>query len=96
LLHERVVMDEAVFAEIRIWEVPRPARGSEHTLKCSPALIANGVRVLRYDDEAGKGDHRHAADGQKLPYAFRSVEILIEDFWKDIDTWKAGRSGETT
>jgi len=51
---------------------------------------------LRYDNEAGRGDHRHDADGQELPYAFRSVETLIEDFWKDVDTWKAGRSGETT
>jgi len=92
----RFVVDEAVFAEIRIWEVPRPVRGSEHTLKHSLALIANGVCVLRYDNEAGKDDHRHGADGQELPYAFRSVETLIEDFWKDVDTWKAGRSGETT
>lgn len=96
LLHERVVVNETAFAEIKIWEVPRPVRGSVHTSKYSLALIADRVCVLRYDNEAGKGDHRHGADEREHPYSFRSAETLIEDFWKDVDAWKAGRSGETT
>lgn len=96
LLHERVVVDGAAFAEIKIWEVPRPVQGSVHTLKYSLSFIVDGVCILRYDNEAGKGDHRHDAGGKELPYAFRSAGALIEDFWKDVDAWKAGRAGETT
>jgi len=39
---------------------------------------------VRYDNERGKGDHRHAGD-QKTPYSFISVEQLIQDFKTDIE-----------
>ena len=93
LLHERVVMDETAFAEIKIWEVPRLVRGSVHALKYSLALVADGICVLHYDNEAGKGDHRHDTEGRELPYTLRSAEALIEDFWRDVDAWKAGGRG---
>jgi len=39
--------------------------------------------VVRYDNETGKGDHRHYGD-QEEPYAFQSVERLIADFAADV------------
>jgi len=35
--------------------------------------------VVGFDNERGKGDHVHL-DGTEVPYAFTSVEQLIEDF----------------
>ena len=95
-MHERVVVDETVFAEIGIWQVPDPVRGSRHRLKYGLALVASGVCVLRCDNEAGKGDHRHLADGREVPYAFTGTDALVGDFWKDVDEWMAGRTGATT
>nr|WP_235610835.1 DUF6516 family protein [Bordetella sp. H567] len=46
-----------------------------------------GVCVLRYDNEAGKGDHRHIGD-QEVPYAVTTPERLIADFWRDVDQWR--------
>jgi hypothetical protein len=89
LLHERVVLAEDVFAEIRIWRVPRSVPGSIHDLKYSLALIAARRCVLRYDNEAGKGDHRHTTEGRELAYAFRDADALIADFWTEVDRWLA-------
>jgi len=91
---ETMAMEESVFTEIRIWEVPRAVKGSTHALKYSLALVVDGACVLRYDNEAGKGDHRHDVDGKEWPCPFRGVEALIEDFWTEVDTWRAGRTGE--
>ena len=87
LLRERIVLSETVFVEIRVWRVSLPVRGSAHDLKYSLALIAARTCVLRYDNEAGKGDHRHLPDGSEEPYSFRDAAKLVADFWKDVDAW---------
>ena len=89
LLEERIVLDDAVFVEMRVWRVAAPVRGSGHDLKYSLALVAHRTCVLRYDNEAGKGDHRHGPDGREEPYAYRGVDALLADFWKDVDEWMA-------
>jgi hypothetical protein len=38
--------------------------------------------VVRYDNEAGKGDHRHYAEDEE-PYRFESLDKLIADFRHD-------------
>ncbi|MFY9316095.1 MAG: DUF6516 family protein [Burkholderiales bacterium] len=55
LLDERRVLSEAAFAELVVWRVPAPVRGSQHGLRYRLALVVDGVCVLRYDNEAGKG-----------------------------------------
>ena len=52
----------------------------------SPNVVA-GVCVLRYDNEAGKGDHRHLG-GVETDYAFTGAETLLADFWNDVDQWR--------
>ena len=34
---------------------------------------------MRYDNETGKGDHRHY-DDEESDYHFESIEKLVEDF----------------
>ena len=38
---------------------PPRFRGSAHPFKYRLAFIVNGKCILRYDNERGKGDHRH-------------------------------------
>ena len=83
LLNERHVLDEEAFVEIVVWRVPAAVRGSRHRLKYRLALVSNGV--LRDDNEAGKGDHRHIADAQE-PHTFSDPEKLLEDFWSALRT----------
>jgi Family of unknown function (DUF6516) len=87
LANERLVLAEDAFAEIVIWRVPLPVKGSTHRFKYRLALIVAGDCVLRYDNEAGKGDHRHVGKVQ-TNYAFSSHEKLLADFWSDVDAWR--------
>jgi hypothetical protein len=83
---------DGVRAEIVIWTVPSPLKGSQHGFKYRLALIVDDVCVLRYDNEAGKGDHRHVGP-REFPYDFRDAEQLKVDFWMEVDSWltKSGR-----
>jgi len=67
----------------RIWSVPTPVPPSSHGLKYSLVFIVEGVRRVGYDNERGKGDHRHLADREE-PYCFTSVEQLMADFLADV------------
>jgi hypothetical protein len=40
-----------------------------------------------YDNELGKGDHRHLSDREE-PYRFSTPEQLIADFRADVKEWK--------
>jgi hypothetical protein len=85
LIDERHVLDDVAFVEIVVWQVPRSVRGSRHRFKYRLALVRNGVCVLRYDNEAGKGDHRHLGNVEER-YAFTDTDTLLADFWRDVAT----------
>jgi hypothetical protein len=87
LLRERHVLSETAFAEFVVWKLPRSLRGSAHQFKYRLAFIADGVCVLRFDNESGKGDHLHRGEREE-PYDFVSPEKLVEDFWTEVDTWR--------
>ena len=89
-MSEPHLLAENAFAELRIWRVPAVVRGSRHEFKYSLAYVVADVCVLRYDNEAGKGDHRHLGD-LEVPYVFDSPKQLIADFWKDVDQWEKKR-----
>ncbi|MGH8457016.1 MAG: toxin-antitoxin system TumE family protein [Stenotrophobium sp.] len=86
LVQNRIQYTEAAFADLVLWQVPKPVKGSAHTYKYRLAYVVNSVCVLRYDNEAGKGDHKHIGAAQR-PYAFKSVEQLVADFQRDIVRW---------
>ena len=44
----------------------------------------NGVRVVGFDNERGKGDHCHL-HGVERAYRFTTVEALVEDFIAAVD-----------
>lgn len=87
LLHERHQLTANSFAELRVWRVPKPVRGSGHDFKYALALIVDGMCVLRYDNEAGKGDHKHFGQAE-FDYAFTTPAQLLADFWNDVDQWR--------
>jgi len=87
LVDDRIKQSENAFAELRVLLVPIAVRGSVHTFKYSLSLVVEGVCVLRFDNEAGKGDHYHL-DGVELPYSFSTMPVLLGDFWKMVDEWR--------
>lgn len=86
LLRTRVALSEDAFAELVLWRVPKPVPGSAHTFKYRLAYVVDGTCVVRYDNETGKGDHRHIG-ARERPYAFNTPEKLLADFRADIERW---------
>jgi hypothetical protein len=88
LLKQRVILDDNRFAELVLWQLPTAVPGSTHAFKYRLAFVVNGDCVLRYDNEAGKGDHKHTGNAETL-YQFESPRRLLADFWHDVDLWSA-------
>ena len=86
LVRTRITYAEAAFAELVLWQVPKPVAGSTHGYKYRLAYVVHGVCVIRYDNEVGKGDHRHV-DGKERSYHFTTPDRLIADFQRDIARW---------
>lgn len=80
--YRRLVLGKAAIEE-RIWAVPQAVPGSAHGYKYSLSLIVDGECILRYDNERGKGDHRHCRD-QESTYTFVSLERLMDDFQAEV------------
>lgn len=82
LLKERMIFAPDTFAELVLWRLPQPLPGSAHSYKYRLAFIVAEVCVLRYDNEAGKGDHRHT-QARESAYAFVSPDKLVQDFLRE-------------
>lgn len=65
--------------ELVVWKVPTPVPPTEHGFKYRAVYSLNGVRIVGFDNERGKGDHCHL-DGKEVPYTFVSIDQLVEDF----------------
>jgi len=87
LLRERQAIGEDRFAEIVIWQLPGAVRGSAHDYKYRLAFVVNGACVVRFDNEAGKGDHKHIGEAE-LPYVFVNPQKLMSDFWDEVGRWR--------
>ena len=86
LLRTRIVYSEVAFAELVLWQLPKPVPGSTHGFKYRLVYVVRGECVLRYDNEVGKGDHRHIGDKERA-YEFTTLERLVADFQRDIARW---------
>jgi Family of unknown function (DUF6516) len=83
LLRERLILEEDAFVELVLWRLDRPLQGCEHRFKYRLAYVIRGNCMVRYDNEAGKGDHRHVGKRER-PYDFKSLDKLQADFWADV------------
>jgi hypothetical protein len=90
LFHERIDYDDGSIVEMKPWRVPLPVPPTTHGLKYSLFYGRPGVREVGYDNERGKGDHRHFKGGETL-YVFTTVEQLLSDFWSDVRALRGGK-----
>lgn len=83
LYRDNRIVAEGCFADMVVWQVPSPVPASGHLYKYRLAYVVGGVCALRYDNEAGKGDHKHVG-ADEFPYAFTTPRQLLIDFWADV------------
>lgn len=84
LIRERVVYPDGAFVEMVVWHVPEPVPPAVHRFKYRLVYIVEGVRILGYDNERGKGDHRHIQDREE-PIAFGSIDALLRRFMSNVE-----------
>lgn len=73
------ITPEGGVIELVVWRVPEPVPPTVHGFKYRAVYAVDGVRWIGFDNERGKGDHCHIG-GRERPYAFTSIEQLVEDF----------------
>jgi hypothetical protein len=84
LFEDRMVYPDGTLLEMRIWRLPERDAERPHGLKYSLFYGRDGERIIGYDNERGKGDHRHYRDLEE-PYAFSTADRLVADFLDDVE-----------
>lgn len=80
LLDFRAAQGELLI-QMALWQLPRATKDRPHGLKYRLYLGRGGQTLIRYDNETGKGDHRHVGpDELEAPYEFSSLDKLLSDF----------------
>jgi hypothetical protein len=83
--NQKIRLADGSIVSVVIWQLPEPSEERPHGLKYRLNFCtADGVTLIRYDNEAGKGDHKHVGSVEE-PYSFQDLDSLLDDFWRDVD-----------
>ena len=83
IFYDKQVLPDGAIVEMIIWQLQKPEAKRVHGLKYRLFYGKDGLRLVGYDNERGKGDHRHYGENEES-YEFESVEKLIADFIADV------------
>ena len=93
ILHRKRIFDDGSLSEIKLWLLTTPVLASRHNFKYSLYYGKAGERLVGYDNERGKGDHRHYGTVEEA-YDFQNPEQLVIDFLYDVDRVRNAKEGE--
>ena len=82
IIDSKVIMGRWI-VQRKVWVLPEATNERPHGLKYRLFCGDGSHCLVRYDNETGKGDHRHYGEHEE-PYAFTTLEALLEDFQADI------------
>ena len=91
LFRDKYIYADGAMREMVIWQVPSANKLTSHGLKYRLYYGYPGISLVRYDNETGKGDHRHYGDKEET-YIFSTIERLIDDFRNDIQKLRVEKS----
>jgi Family of unknown function (DUF6516) len=80
---DRMDWRDGHIVEMTICRLPTSSIERPRSLKYSLFYGRRGERIVGYDNEAGKGDHRHYR-GHEESNIFTDVETLIAEFLNDV------------
>ncbi len=84
IFYDKALLPDGAVVEMTIWQLPHATTERPHGLKYSLFYGRDGQRVVGYDNERGKGDHKHHRD-EETRYKFESVEKMVADFLADVE-----------
>jgi len=82
IFHQKIVRQNGDIVEMRIISVPQSIFHPEG-VRYALVYIRKGHRVVGYDNHEHKGHHKHTL-GKEAVYGFKDIDLLIEDFRKDV------------
>jgi len=84
IYREKFVYSDGAIREMVLWQLPKATADKPYGLKYRLYYgLADGTCIVRYDNETGKGDHKHTGSHEE-PYRFTDVETLVADFLNNI------------
>ncbi len=81
------IRPDGIKLDMVIWQLPQATPERPHGLKYRLWAGRDGKSLVRYDNERGKGDHRHVGK-KETPYEWRGLSALVEDFMMDVEALK--------
>lgn len=87
IFYDKTALPDGSIVEMVIWRLPSASAERQHGLKYRLYYGRDGRRIVGYDNERGKGDHKHMGD-KETRYRFVSVEKLVADFLTDVERMK--------
>jgi hypothetical protein len=84
LRRDRIELPSGAVVEMVVWRVPKSVPGSAHGFKYRLVYVVSGKCVLRYDNESGKGDHKHLR-ARESAVAFSSIDELVAQFIAEVE-----------
>jgi len=84
IFYDKAILVDGSIVEMTIWKLPKPSVERPYGLKYSLFFGRDGKRIVGYDNEHGKGDHRHLKD-METAYRFANVEQLVADFLANVE-----------
>ena len=85
LFHDKATLPDGSIVEMTIWQLVTANRERPHGLKYSLYYGRADKLLVGYDNERGKGDHKHIGE-REMRCRFVSVEQLVADFLADVDS----------
>jgi hypothetical protein len=87
---EKFIYADGAIREMILWKLPEKTSDRPYGLKYRLYYgLADGTCMVRYDNESGKGDHKHIK-GQEESYHFEDVDSLVADFLEDVEKAREG------
>jgi hypothetical protein len=86
LIYNEKISEGGYIQELVVWLLEKPVPGCRHLFKYRLYFVTDdGTCLVRYDNERGKGDHKHVT-GMEDSYIFITLQTVFTDFNADIDT----------
>ena len=84
IFYDKTVLPDGAIVQMTIWQLPRSTQERPHGLKYSLFYGGPDGRIVGYDNESGKGDHKHIRDVETR-YKLIDVETMVADILADLE-----------
>lgn len=91
IFREKNLLEDGYILELVLWELPEKTKDRPHGFKYRLYFgNSNGKCLVRYDNEHGKGDHKHIGK-YEMKYIFINKDKLLEDFYFDVMQYRKNK-----